>query len=578
MGMVKRYIASILILVFILASLTPTFYEWGRRNDIKPIRTFELVHNFPTDYEFYLSRIREGKEGAWLATEKYTSEPHAPSLSQVLYVFIGRVSDWAHIQTPFVWFSYHAMRVFFAALVLLVLWKMVEWLKVGILWQVIIFILAATASTWPKFEMVDGWPRFGGYMPWYSLMDSMQRITFLPHVLFGMAMLAFILWVFAGGFITKKHIGNWVFLGCIGIVLGIVFPPALLFIYGVLLVLTIWEIGEIFLDRAISSSGKKKALTTWAIEKFSGRFIFGLMSGPTFIYYSLLFTQYPWKRLVEFDVLHPTQFSYMEYFLAVGPVLPLGLLGIVAVLLTRKSEMSKKLTIFVVWVVTWLLFMFIFNFIPAQSPTRFTQMLPHVPLAILTGYLCMQLPLLASSLLKKSELAKNEGLIAIGRILPIVIILFAFGTMASSFMWQKDFVDHKLRADIPLVPLGADVMYPLKDLTDAMIWLQVNTPRSAVVLSGMGTGNLIPVYSGNTAFLGHANTVDSETKEIAVANFYRQTLPLAEEMDFLKTRGIGYIIFGPEERDIAGGVELSSLYPALSKTFENGFVQIFKVN
>jgi hypothetical protein len=94
----------------------------------------------------------------------------------------------------------------------------------------------------------------------------------------------------------------------------------------------------------------------------------------------------------------------------------------------------------------------------------------------------------------------------------------------------------------------------------------------------MGTGNLIPVYSGNTAFLGHANTVDSETKEIAVANFYRQALPVADEMEFLASRGIDYVMYGPEERDIAGGVELPTLYPALTKVYENGFYQIYRVN
>jgi hypothetical protein len=38
-----------------------------------------LVHNFPTDFNFYRSRIREGMDGKWLVTERYTSEPHEES-------------------------------------------------------------------------------------------------------------------------------------------------------------------------------------------------------------------------------------------------------------------------------------------------------------------------------------------------------------------------------------------------------------------------------------------------------------------------------------------------------------------
>ena len=174
-----QYIVVGFIIFFILLSMAPTFYEWNARGRIHADRFFELVHNFPTDYNLYLSRIREGKEGAWLATEKYTSEPHAPSLSQVMYVVIGRLADYAHVQTPYIWFAYHVARVFFGALLLWVIWKTAEWFfsdkgivpKTEPLWQFIAFLLVVTASTWPKFEVVAGVPRLGGWMGWYTMSD-----------------------------------------------------------------------------------------------------------------------------------------------------------------------------------------------------------------------------------------------------------------------------------------------------------------------------------------------------------------------------------------------------------------------
>ncbi len=134
-----------------------------------------------------------------------------------------------------------------------------------------------------------------------------------------------------------------------------------------------------------------------------------------------------------------------------------------------------------------------------------------------------------------------------------------------------------MRATIPLVPHNADVMYPMKDIVEGLIWLQVNTPRSAIVLTGMTTGNYMPVYSGNTAYIGHANTVKLEIKQAEIGNFYVQRLPVEEEMTFLKGTGASYVFYGPEEYEISGGVEdLKTLYPALSQVYQNTLVRIYK--
>ena len=242
--------------------------------------------------------------------------------------------------------------------------------------------------------------------------------------------------------------------------------------------------------------------------------------------------------------------------MAVGPVLPLGLLG--ALLVFVKFE---KLKFFVAWVAAWLLFLFVFDKIPQQSPTRFTQMAPQIPLGILTAWVFY-------------SLSKKIKISWISLIIPIVIILLGMGSMASSYMWLRDFVDHKLRATIPLVPQGAEVMYPMQEIIDGLTWLQVRTPRSAVVLAGMTTSNNIPVYSGNTSYVGHANTVNLEDKLMSMESFYNRRLPLS----WAKSQGISYIFYGFEERDIAGGVEdLRTFYPELVQTYATQNVKIYKV-
>ncbi|MEK7592873.1 MAG: hypothetical protein AAB508_05805, partial [Patescibacteria group bacterium] len=323
----------------------------------------------------------------------------------------------------------------------------------------------------------------------------------------------------------------------------------------------------------------------WFIQSVYGRLLFFILSVPTLLYFTLLFTRYPWKRLVEFDVLHPTKFSFTEYFMAVGPVLPLGILGICIWVLTKGWNTSKKMTIFVAWVFVWLLFLFVFDKIPEQSPTRFTEMIPHVPLAFMGVWGLIQLKAQSSKLkIFKTRLGiVTRSLILLRRshwelVIATVIILFAFGSMGSSYLWLRDFVDHKLRATYPIVPHGADVMYPMKELVNGLIWLQVNTPRDAVVFSGVTTGNYIPVYAGNTAYLGHANTVKAEEKEAAMYNFYQNHLGRETEMQWIQSQGISYVFYGPEEREIANYIpELTMYYPELIEVYRSEQVRIYKI-
>lgn len=567
------FIVWSLIFGFVTASFAPSIYEWNRRTDVKPIRHFELVHNFPTDFNFYVSRIRQGKEGAWLATEKYTSEPHAASLAQVLYVLIGRASDWAHVQTPYVWFSYHVARILFGILALYAIWRFVAFHGKGFSWQVLTFLVVVTASTWPKFEWVAGWPRFGAYMAWWTQVNELQRIAFLPHVLFGQAVMTFVLWVLAGGFITKKHPGNYVFLGIIGLALGIVFPPALLFSYVVIAVLTTGEVVGFGLSVfTAKKSAFKKSLAAWFSDSIIGRFIYGVISAPALIYYSLLFREYPWKRLVEYDVVNPPPFEFREYFLALGPTLPLGILGGIVLLLHLRNASARRFKVALAWVTAWLLMLLIFSHIPQQSPMRFGQMTPHVPLGILTVYL---FGIIASYLKKIKELKPIRFSVFF---VPIFMVCIGLLNMFSSYMWLQDFVDHKLRADIPLVPKGASVMYPLRTLIDTYKWLEVYTPRDAVVLADETTSNYIPVYSGNTTFVGHANTVDHEIKLAATHNFYRKQFNNEIELGWIREKGIDFIIYGPEEKEHSGWIDdLREFYPQLEQVYENDYFKIYRL-
>lgn len=565
----RNYIFFLLSVGFVLFSLFPTAYELSHRDNLPSVRSFELVHNFPTDYNFYLSRIRQGLEGNLTVHEKYTSEPHEGSFIQVFYVVLGWAGRWSRVPWERTGDIYHVARIVLGITLLLVIAEFVKStcqdLRVAF-WSIFAFLLAVMASSWPKLVAVFGndvvlatWSnishwRFGAYMPWWSVMDSLQRITFIPHVVAGQILLLVLLLKISDRQVLAKG-GNWLFLGALGLVLGTIFPPGLLFLYATVSAQTALEF--IFLGRKTS----RKAVHSWFVQVVFPRFFICSIAFPALLYVQFMVSFYPWKRLAEFDIVRPLPFDVWEYAKAMGSVLPLGVVGGLVAFIKKERGMILP----VAWVIAWGLLLFIFRFIPQQSPLRFSEMLPHVALAVLTVYLFF-------------EIGRLRHLGYVGKMMLVILIGTGLFHMYSSLLWQRDFIDHKIRSQYPLVPTGSYVMYPLKDFLAAMRVLQDTTSRDTVILSETTAGNYIPVYAGNTVYVGHANTVQAEAKEALVKRFFAGTIPPADARLWLLRDNIHVVFFGPQEKEDGGVIELSRVYPFLEAVYRNTYVTVYRAN
>ncbi|MBI3955743.1 hypothetical protein HY339_00650 [Candidatus Gottesmanbacteria bacterium] len=560
----REKVFAVLIVVFLLASLAPTLYEIRQSDRLAPIRAFELVHNFPTDFNFYLSRIRQGIEGRVTVKEQYTSEPHKGSFIHIFYLFLGWLGRWVRVPWHRAGDVYHVARIVFGGLLLVMI---AQFCKKSFSFSPIhpfthspiTFLLAVTASTWPKLVNYNGGWRLGGYMPWWSVMDSLQRITFIPHLLVGQALIVFLI-IALSDETTMKKPGNWIFLGVLAFMLGIIFPPGLLFVIATAGVLTILEF--IYFRHSGRRAGISP-LKNWipAFAGMTGKVAVLILGIPSLIYLSLMTSFYPWKRLAEFDIIKPLPFNYTEYLLAVGPILPIGLIGLFIVLWKREKAFFPA----VAWVLAWAMLLFIFQFIPSQSPLRFSEMIPHVPLGVLGSYAFYNI---------YNRYNHYKYYIFL---LPAVLIAVGLGVMYSSYLWQKDFIDHKMRAAYPLVPTGSYVMYPLKDFIAAIRYIQDATgDRTTVILSETTAGNYMPVYSGNTVYVGHANTVRAEEKEVLVKEFFSGRMKPDDAKAWLERENLRWIFFGPQEKEDGGVGDLSKVYPFLTQAYKNAFVMVFK--
>ena len=541
---IKKVIIPLLIAGFVLSSLSPSIYELSRKDMLQTDRQFELVHNFPTDYNFYLSRIREGLEGRITVTVKYTSEPHAGSLIHEMYLFMGRAGRFARVPYHRAGDVYHVARIVLAItlLGLIAAFSMKSFAGIGrasaYMTGLTAFVLAVTASSWPKLVEVGGVWRFGGYMAWWSVMDSLQRITFIPHLLAGQALIVFlILAVTSVSVVTNAAL--IMMLGLSALVLGMIFPPGLLFVYTVMAVYFL-----------LSGRNRRRLFVPYVI--------IGMVSAASLFYLMLMTGIYPWKRLAEVDMIRPLPFDYAEYFRAMGPTLPLGLIGLVVALMSFETLMFPAVS----WVIAWAALLGIFAFVPQQSPLRFSEMIPHVPLGALGMYALFRL-------------YRIRPFRIVAMLVPCILIGTGVFHMYSSYLWQRDFVDHKIRATLPLVPTGSYVMYPLKDFISAMQFIGEQTKGMGVVLSETTAGNYIPVVSGNTVYAGHDNTVAFEVKKEKVREFFSGRMNADEAHRWIQSMGARYVFFGPQEREDGRVNDLSLSYPFLRQAYKNNRVTVY---
>ncbi len=558
--MSNRLIFLSLSAFFVLFSFSPSLYEiYSYASHKIPLeREFVLEHNYMFDYNFYLSRIREGQEGRWTVVEKYYNDSHNGSLIQEFYLLIGKLGGFIGLTPPAI---YHLARLIFGFIFLMMIAGYLEKLFPR-KWAIVGYFFIVTAGSFPALVRAGFFWRFATYMGWWSVIDSLQRITFIPHILVGQIGL---LWLVLKLSNPEKNYFGWMVWGIVGFLIGVVFPPTLIVVYTILVVLSLLELVEQY--KLLTSA---KLLKSWVVKRIFPRVMFFILSVPALVYLNFIFQIMPWKALSLFDIQHRFIFPYKDYILALGPMLPLGLMGLIFALIKKE----KKLLPAISWLVALFLLFKIFENFPQQSPLRFTEAAINIPLGILTTYFFISILRIFGNL--------NNSLLR--KILPMgvfavitVIILLGLGVMLSMVGWLTDQAYAK-RVGNWLVPLGAELIYPPKDFMEGVYYLRDKGIKNSVVLGYITAGNYIPAYAGNFVYIGHANTPNEDGKEIIAARFFKGEMGNEEAWQFLKTNHIAYVFLGPQESELGGINDFGKFYSFLLPIYKNKRVTIYRVN
>ena len=502
----EKYEILIVFFIIFLTIFLNFFSFLSRSWQTPPGRIFSGAQFYTDDYAVYVSYIRQGQEGRWTTTDKFTSEPHPSSLIHEEYLLWGKLTGLFRLSPIF---SYHLARLIFGLLFLLLIYfflkKVFPSLK-EFPQRLLALILICLGN---GFLDKSGQP----FLSWLTEADSTQRFACLPHYLIGFS---FSLAIFNWYFSENK---NWLLPFLFGLALGFVLPSSFLVVFATLVVFFLFS--------------KKSFRLAFLLAILFLSFL------PSFFYYQKIFQVPPWSHIFAWEKANRPAFSFWQYLAALGPTAFLFPLGIFA----PKEKRSWAIFFFsLVGVV------FLFAFFAAAklnlNPTRFLQFPLFLPFAVLTifGF---------------SRFLKKPFLLALATAFLLVI------TLPTSFVSLKN--QKEMYADFSeLIYPGRELVEAFGFLAkNTSPSKTVLTLYQAGNLIPFFAGN--KVYLGHLQ-----ETLNYPLKVKLAEDFFAGKMSPSQAKEFLSQGKIDLVFLSPQEKSLGGKIEvypfLKSVYQSQTIT------------
>jgi len=180
MKIIKKYFIFVFAFSILFVSYIPNIHEVSVSNILPPDRTMIAgEHSYTYDYNVYLSKIKQGLEGRNSVIDKYDNHPQEKGIFLVMtYLIAGKIGSIFNLTPALI---YHFLRIFTG-----ILWiSTIIFLNIYFLKKITLINLGVTLSlltaSFPVFYQFEGqtWVTF--YMNWWTELDILKRISFIPH-------------------------------------------------------------------------------------------------------------------------------------------------------------------------------------------------------------------------------------------------------------------------------------------------------------------------------------------------------------------------------------------------------------
>jgi hypothetical protein len=404
------------------------------------------------------------------------------------------------------------------------------------------YLLAAVGSGigW-LIILVAGNPTLGGISPLdFWLMEAYVFFTLFlfPQSALAMALLMGTL----GGMVKffERDGGWWPWLFAFGCGLALVLlNPYVLVVTGVVLGgywLAVW------ISRRRLPWREAVALVT-----------LGVLLAPPMAYYALQFNSHPvWRSFLSQDIVpSPPVWYYMAGY---GLVFLLALPGAWYVL-RRRDERQLLL-------IVWPVVNFLVSYLPFSGQRRmvFGGIIPLAALAAI-GLVTIAVPWIQRSWLGRKLAARGYSQERLGGV--VIALCVALASVSNLLLVAGS-------------TLSAPNLTQPTAVEEAIAWLGQHSALDDVILSSYQVGNVIPARIGRRVVWGHWDeTAFYAEKQSDVAAFFDGNTSDAERQSVLRRYGVGYLIYGPAEREI-GDFDLTGV-PYLKPAFSADGVTVYQV-
>ncbi len=531
-----RWVLIWIAVVLVITSV-PYVVGWLRST---PDRVFGGFAFAIEDGYSYLSKMKQGADGAWLFQLPYTSEAHTPTVFYLFYLLLGKLSALTRLSTPLV---YHLARLFFDTLLLVVVYRFLAMFSTWRSVRRLAFLLILFSGGLGWLLLLLGQANWLGSAPIDLI--SPEAYTFL--ILYGFPHLALARTLMLLGLIVwwqepQARIQSAVFAGICWLGMGLLVP----FYQAVA--------GVIVLAGLTAQAWVARKINWPAIWLAA---LAGLIASPPLIYTVIIVATDPiWKVWADqLVILSPHPLHYVLGYALVG------LLAIVGIVKAWKRRVIDARLL------GWLVAVPFLIYVPFNSQRRMIESW-QIPLTFsaAVGLAYVVLPAWSRSrLVKRLTQYRRYTVHGLRSWLLAGILLLSSTTYALLLVEQT-------------ARIAAQVELGFRDGAElaALHWLDERVTHDDVILSSYATGNFLPVIVGAKAFLGHGpETAYSGEKQQLVQQFYSAATTDEWRREFLRQWPITYVFHGPLEERVGQFDPAQAAY--LSPEYNRDGYQIYRV-
>ena len=518
----------VIILSGLLVTLTLVPYAWAlASNDANAEWRFMGMLSNPQDGATYLSKIEQGRQGAWLFELRHTPEAHDGAGFHTFYLFLGHAARILSVSNLLI---YHLVRVASSLFMFISLYQFGATVWVRLRPRRLFFVLVAIGSGlgWLLLMVDAGSLAIDLTMPEAFPFYASYTNPHFPLSIAAVALIASVyLIVFRRGYSAEPSVDNGgLGVMLLSILLALIQPPALVPLGGALVV---YVLVRYYLTREFPVHELRWASMLW------------LPAIPFAVYYLAVFRFNDVMAGFNEQNVTPSPAPHL-YLFGYGLLLVVALPGLIRAV--RRFERDGD-QLMLLW--------FIVNVIGLYMPFNLQRRLaiglsiPLVYFAVraLEDYWYYKVP---------RRWRQATLMLLIVFILPSNILVLG----------------------IPLVGVVGDPDSGLEaglllesDYWDSIQWLEAQPDKDQVVLASPNVSLWIPAYTNQVVVYGHRfETVPNDEREAQVEAWYRgqdcETL-LGDDVPF----DVRYILVGPQERALATDEDEDIVYPDAGQCTEN---------